>query len=253
MKSSYVSALELAPHCKIDMAMIDVEAGEFGYGGKVVAGPVNLAVHPREIVAIVGPSGCGKTTVLKTISGEVPLIRGAIRLEGQGQERSWLVRNLSRTLQNFPLLHWLTVEQNLQLAATMKGVHALDVDRVLSEFSALHLTKRYPNTLSGGERCRASLAQAAVTGPKVLLLDEPFTGLDLHVKEEIAQRLFSFAESHGTSIVFVTHDLYDAREYAKRVMVLNGSKPSTVSAVVDPGDHNAVNQIRAAMKRGEAQ
>ncbi len=213
-----------------------------------MAGPVDLTIDKREVVAIVGLSGCGKTTILKTISGEIPLIRGAVHLDGHAQKRDWLVKHLARTLQSFPLLHWLTVEGNLRLAAQIRGLlDGLDVDRVLSEFSALHLKERYPKNLSGGERCRASLAQAVLAEPKVLLLDEPFTGLDLHVKEEIAERLFSFAESHGTSILFVTHDLHDACEYATRVVVLSGQLPATINAVVDPRIEGSVALIRKAM------
>lgn len=170
-----------------------------------------------------------------------------MHLDAHAQEREWLVKHLARTLQSFPLLHWLTVEGNLRLAANIRGLGGLDVDRVLSEFSALHLKERYPKNLSGGERCRASLAQAVLAEPKVLLLDEPFTGLDLHVKEEIAERLFSFAETHGTSILFVTHDLYDACEYAKRVVVLSGRSPAIINAVVDPRVEGSVALIRKAM------
>lgn len=227
--------------------MIEIQKAEFGYPGVVVAGPIDLSVAEKEIVAIVGPSGCGKTTILRTISGETPLLYGTVRLDGGEQDRGWRVRHLARTLQSFPLFHWLTVEENLRLAAQVRQAGYVDVDQVLSEFSALHLKHKFPKVLSGGERCRASLAQAVLSQPKVLLLDEPFTGLDLHVKEEIAQRLFSFADSHKTSIVFVTHDLHDACEYAKRVVVLNGTTPATISTVVNPRDQSSHTLIRNAM------
>jgi len=231
--------------------MIEVEAALIGHLAQLVAGPIDLSVRQGEIVAIVGPSGCGKTTLLKTISGEIPLLDGSLLIEGQSRPRPWLVTHLSRTLQSFPLLHWLTVEQNLGMAARMKGVDALDIEGVLGEFSALHLKTRYPKTLSGGERCRASLAQAVISRPRILLLDEPFTGLDLQVKEDIAEHLFSFARSHDTAIIFVTHDLFDACGYAQRVIVLTGRRPAKVGAVVDPADADALRQIRQAMRGGD--
>lgn len=227
--------------------MISIKGTLFGYPGCPIAGPIDLTIEQREIVAIVGPSGCGKTTILRTLSGELAPLEGSIQLDGRAQDREWLIRHLARTLQNFPLLHWLTVEENLRLASGIRGVNDLDVDRVLSDFSALHLKGRYPKGLSGGERCRASLAQAALAEPRVLLLDEPFTGLDLHVKEEIAQRLFSFAASHQTGILFVTHDLHDACAYAKRVVVLGGKSPFVIRAVVETRHEGALASIRASM------
>lgn len=227
---------------------IEFLATEIGYVGNTVLGPLDFSVNASEIVAVVGPSGCGKTTLLKAISGEVPIRSGAIQIDGANRNRAWLVEHLARTIQSFPLLHWLTVEENLMMAAKMKKGDPSRISTVLQEFSACHLRSRYPRTLSGGERCRASLAQAAIFKPKVLLLDEPFTGLDLHVKEDIAQHLFSFAQNYGTSIIFVTHELYDACEYAQRVVVLTGNKPALIKKIVNPSDEDAVQQIRRAIK-----
>lgn len=227
--------------------MIEIEKGIFGYANKVIADSVDLSVAPKEVIAIVGLSGCGKTTILKTISGSLPLIGGKIRLDGSERDRVWLSQHLSRTLQNFPLLHWLSVEGNLKLACKVRNIRNLDLDAVLVEFSASHLKHRFPKTLSGGERCRASLAQAVITKPKVLLLDEPFSGLDLNIKEEIASYLFSFAEMYGTSVIFVTHDLHDACGYANRVIVLGNSSLTTVKAIIDPKEGNAISLIRKYM------
>lgn len=231
--------------------MIEIEDAVFGYADVAVAGPISLKVSPKEVVAFVGPSGCGKTTILKTISGNLPLAGGQILLDSQKQNRLWLSQHLSRTLQNFPLFHWLTVEKNLRLACKVRKISGIDIDQVLNEFSALHLKDRYPTTLSGGECCRASLAQAMVTKPKVVLLDEPFSGLDLHVKEEIAEYLFSFARTHHSSVVFVTHDLHDACEYAKQVIVLGGKQPATIKSIIDPHQEDALRLIRQHMLSDE--
>lgn len=227
--------------------MIAIENGIFGYSGRVVAEGINLEIDPKEIVAIVGPSGCGKTTILKTVAGSLPLMGGRILLDGQERDRHWLTQHLSRTLQNFPLLHWLSVEGNLKLLCKVRDITDIDFDNVLGEFSALHLKHKYPKTLSGGERCRASLAQAVITKPKVLLLDEPFSGLDLQVKEEIAKYLFSFANMNGSSVIFVTHDLHDACEYASRVVVLGGNSKTFIRAVVNPKESNSIALIRQHM------
>ena len=102
--------------------MIEIENAVFGYADVAVAGPISLKVSPKEVVAFVGPSGCGKTTILKTISGNLPLAGGQILLDSQKQNRLWLSQHLSRTLQNFPLFHWLTVEKNLRLACKVRKI-----------------------------------------------------------------------------------------------------------------------------------
>lgn len=229
--------------------MIRIEAGVVGYAHTAIIGPIDLTVDRREVIAIVGPSGCGKTTLLRAISGDLSFSSGQMLIDGLQRDRAWASIYVARTLQNFPLLHWLTVEQNLLLAAKIKGITNLSVDDILIEFAALHLKTRYPKMLSGGERCRASLAQAVVSYPKVLLLDEPFTGLDLNVKEEIANHLFSFAQSHQSAIVFVTHDVYDACQYAHKVVVLNRRHPSTIIEVIDASAAQSIDLVRAAMKR----
>ena len=226
---------------------LEIVGGMLGYDGVAVAGPIDLVIKEPRVVALVGRSGCGKTTLLKSISGELPLLDGTIRLRGSRRERSWCVKHVARTLQHFPLLHWKTVEGNLRLAARIRRVDDLDVERVLRDFSALHLKEKYPQELSGGERCRASLAQAALTHPAVLLLDEPFTGLDLNVKEEVADRFFSLERSHGTLLLYVTHDLDDARRYSNHVVVLGGTPSARGHAISDPSAPDAEAQMRRAM------
>ena len=224
--------------------MIEIQKSVFGYPGVPLFTSFDLTIMDREVVAVVGRSGVGKTTILKTISGEIPLLSGKVLLDGESRDSAWLARHVSRTLQSFPLLHWLTVLQNLELSARLRGVDGVDLQHVLKEFAADHIQDRYPKGLSGGERCRASLAQAALIEPRALLLDEPFNGLDLYVKEEIAQRLFSFTEKFGSSIIFVTHDLYDACVYADKVVVLEGKHPARIGGVVDTSSPDSQAQVR---------
>ena len=187
-----------------------------------------LDVAPGEIVALVGRSGCGKTTLLSCLSGQFAARAGGFTLDGAPGGDGLRSTFVSRTLQGAPLFHWLTVRGNLRLAAQVRGVEAPDFDTILERFSAGRLADRYPTTLSGGERCRASLSQALLGDPRLLLLDEPFTGLDTIVKQSVAGHLFDHARDSGAAIVFVTHDLNDAVEFSDRVVVLAGERPATI-------------------------
>jgi ABC-type nitrate/sulfonate/bicarbonate transport system ATPase subunit len=202
-----------------------------GYEQKVVAFIDSLAVTTAEVVALIGPSGCGKSTLLATISGAMPSISGAIQIMGAPRTVEWRMQNVSRTLQNFPLLHWLTVKENLTLAAKIRGVAIQDVEGLLGLFQASHLAGKFPKTLSGGERCRASLAQALVSPPALLLLDEPFSGLDVAVKEQVANAVFNLVKERGIPVLYVTHDLLDACAFSNRIVILNKGTPTKVGGV----------------------
>jgi NitT/TauT family transport system ATP-binding protein len=151
-------------------------------------------------------------------------------------------------LQAFPLLHWLTVRQNLKLACRIRGVSPSQADEILLQLSASHLADLYPKQLSGGERCRASIAESVVGSPKLLLLDEPFTGLDLLVKEEVAQAMFNFAARNSISVILVTHDLEDATRFSDRVIVLGKNPITQIVADIPTARPNAAAAVEAALR-----
>ena len=208
-----------------------------------------LEVQPGEVIAIIGRSGCGKTTLLSCLSGHFPITSGefflAGELRGYGLRRTFV----SRTLQGAPLLHWLSVKGNLRLAARIRKVYRPDYDAILASFAAETLAHCFPSTLSGGERCRASLSQALLGDPRLLLLDEPFTGLDSIVKQFVAGNLFRLARASGAGIIFVTHDLHDAVEFSDRVIVIGGSQSATVVGELMASAPQAVEVIRDLLER----
>ena len=205
----------------------------------------SLCISRSEVVAIVGPSGSGKSTLLSTIAGALKPISGTLKILGEQHTEDWRLKNTARTLQNFPLLHWLTVGGNLRLAARTRGFKLTDAKEILTQFHAEHLEHRYVTQLSGGERCRASIAQAivAANNPAVVLLDEPFTGLDFRMKSEAANTLFEFAEFQKTPVLFVTHDLVDAKAYSDRIIVLQHGTPTTIGMECSADAPNALEQI----------
>jgi NitT/TauT family transport system ATP-binding protein len=226
-----------------------ISRASFGYAAEPIVEIEKLEVHSHEVIALVGPSGCGKTTVLSTIAGIRDPIAGSLEILGSARAARWRAQNTARTVQSFPLFHWLTVRRNLELACRIRGMPVHHVDGLLQQFSASHLANRYPRGLSGGERCRASLAQAAVANPKLALLDEPFTGLDTLVKEDVAASLFAFAKDNRIAVLLVTHDLNDAVSYSQRVLVLGGRPVARVLAEVNSSDGSALETIHQLLRR----
>lgn len=222
---------------------------ECGYQGRVIVTVPELEVADREILALVGRSGGGKSTLLATLAGAIPPLSGEILLNGRIADTDLLKRKVARTLQAFPLLHWKTVGGNLKLAARIRGVALESAVETLGRFSAAHLVDRFPKELSGGERARASLAQASVSQPSLLLLDEPLTGLDPIVREDVAKALFDFAHQAGCAVILVTHDLLDATRFANRVIALRPTQDfSMADCIVPTGAKNALETISAGLR-----
>lgn len=217
-----------------------------GYGGEPVVEIEALDVLGGAVVALLGSSGAGKTTALKAIAGAIPPMRGDILIDGHAYGETGRVRRTARTLQNFPLLHWLSVRGNLLLAARIRGVTLVDPLPALRKFHADHLVDRMPKELSGGERCRASLSNAIVgtSHLRVLCLDEPFAGLDAATKGEVAQSLLDFVREQRCAALFVTHDLHDASEFADEAVVLSGYRPSRISGRVQSMREPAERRMR---------
>lgn len=213
-----------------------------GFDGRELLEIEHLEVAESEVVALVGVSGIGKTTLLTCLTGDMEPIRGtySVRPRDHRDARGHAVR----TLQSFPLLNWRTVGENLNLSAKVQGIREISIDETLARFSALPLRHRYPESLSGGERCRASLCQALVSSPDLLLLDEPFNGLDFLVKTDIASHLFEWARVNRAAVLYVTHDLYDAATMADRVVVLSKGSPAKVFADFDSDGVNTVEKIK---------
>lgn len=244
-RTSVVEARNQGPPVEPLVAIRDVS---FGHGRKIVIHLDQLDVCSGEVVAIVGPSGSGKTSVLATLAGMIEPLKGEILFNGRVQPANWRAQHTAFTLQSFPLFHWLTVMGNLRLACRIRGVDASGLMEVLKEFSADHLADRYPLTLSGGERCRASLSQAVVAHPSLMLLDEPFTGLDNLVKQAVSDSVFRFAEERKVAVILVTHDLYDACEFAHKVVVLANGDVTRIRTQIDTSRPDAILAVRDALR-----
>lgn len=185
---------------------------------------IDLEIEAGEFVSILGHSGCGKSTLLKVVAGFVKPTRGSVWVDGSPVEGPRADHMF--VFQEGALFPWLTILKNVSLALnSVKGrSERLDKARQYLELVSLEAFEDYyPHMLSGGMRQRAELARALAAQPGVLLVDEPFSGLDhltrLQMREEILYLHMMLAQ---TTILFVTHDIDEALQLSDRVVVMNG-------------------------------
>ncbi|TVQ99635.1 MAG: ABC transporter ATP-binding protein [Spirochaetaceae bacterium] len=186
---------------------------------------VSLSVEPGELVALLGPSGCGKTTLLKLIAGLLSPDRGTIRF---GDREVTAVpaerRDAVMVFQNHLLFPFMNVSRNIAFGLTMRkrpsAEIAGEVRRMIALMRLEGLESRMPSQLSGGQRQRVALARALVVRPQVLLLDEPFSSLDAHLRDEMRELVLSLKQRLDVTIIFVTHDQEEAVLLADRIALL---------------------------------
>jgi NitT/TauT family transport system ATP-binding protein len=198
---------------------------------------LDLTVNSGEFVAVVGPTGCGKSTTLSLVSGLEPTSAGEVLVHGRPVDG--IPDGVGYMFQNDAVLPWRSVLDNVATGPRYRGASrraarekARDwVDRVgLGGFESY-----YPHQLSGGMRKRVALAQTLVNEPSILLMDEPFSSLDVQTRglmQDELLRLWSGGTERGAAVVFVTHDLEEAVALGDRVVVMTAG-PATVKASFD--------------------
>jgi len=198
----------------------------------VVLEHVNMAVQENEFVCIIGPSGCGKSTLLRIIIGLVQPSEGAVYYKGRPVQG--VCGEMAFVFQNFALFPWLTVYENVQLG--LEGKPLSKEERRERALRAIRLVglegfeEAYPRELSGGMKQRVGLARALVSDPEVLLMDEPFSSLDVltasHLREEVLD-LWEDRSRPPSSILMVTHNIMEAVYMADRILVMT-PRPGTI-------------------------
>jgi NitT/TauT family transport system ATP-binding protein len=195
---------------------------------------INLALRENEIVALLGKSGSGKSTLLRMIAGLLMPTEGEVSYRGKPVRKP--LQGVSMVFQSFALLPWLTVLENVELGLEAQGVsreekrqraiQAIDIIGLDGFESAL------PRELSGGMRQRVGFARALVVNPDVLLMDEPFSALDVLTSENLKSDLLALWQEHKTNtnaILLVTHNIDEAIMLADRIIIL-GSNPGNIQA-----------------------
>lgn len=202
-----------------------------GYGEHQVVEGVHFSLKRGEIGCLLGPSGCGKTTVLRSIAGFVPLKSGEIHvnqrlLSSQHHSVPPEKRNLGMVYQDYALFPHLTVEQNVCFG--LKKQKPEQRRALCSELLELIQLQGYehhqPSQLSGGQQQRVALARSLAVNPDILLLDEPFSGLDVELRRELSCNVRSILKDRGTTALLVTHDQEEAFAVADKVGVMKFGK-----------------------------
>jgi NitT/TauT family transport system ATP-binding protein len=197
---------------------------------------IDVRVRQGEIVALLGRSGSGKSTLLRCIAGLIPPTDGVVLY----RERPFVGTNpgAGMVFQTFALLPWLTVQQNVELGLEARGMHPAErAERALGAIDLIGLDgfeSAYPKELSGGMRQRVGFARALVTEPDILLMDEPFSALDILTAENLRTELLELwagGEFPTQAILIVTHNIEEAVLFADRVIVL-GTNPGTIKAEI---------------------
>jgi spermidine/putrescine transport system ATP-binding protein len=196
------------------------------FGGAIALSDIALDVGPAEFIALLGPSGCGKTTLLRCIAGFLTPETGAIRIAGEDVTAHPPYRRpLNTVFQNYALFPHMSVAENVAYGPRRQGVAGAEAkDRAADALALVGLAdfgERYPRQLSGGQQQRVALARAIVNKPKLLLLDEPLSALDLKLRKRVQIELKHLQEKLGIAFVFVTHDQEEAMTMADRVVVMN--------------------------------
>jgi ABC-type nitrate/sulfonate/bicarbonate transport system ATPase subunit len=194
----------------------------FQYDGRAIMRDVSFAIRPGELVAVLGPSGCGKTTILNMVAGFLQPSEGAAIIDGQeitgpGPDRGVV-------FQAAALYDWMTVADNISFSLRCARRPKKERRQVALEMAALvNLTgfeDSYPYQLSGGMRQRVGLARVLAAKPKVMLMDEPFSALDVQTREALQEEVLRIRDRTGCTILFVTHSIDEAVFLGDRIFLL---------------------------------
>jgi NitT/TauT family transport system ATP-binding protein len=215
---------------------------------------LDLTVAPGEFCAVVGPTGCGKSTTLALVSGLEPPSEGEVKVFGEPV--NGIAEGIGYVFQSDAVFPWKTVLENVAAGPRYRGASNRDArERARDWLSRVGLTgfeDRYPYQLSGGMRKRVALAQSLINGPRILLMDEPFSALDVQTRSLMENELLGLWAASSASVVFVTHDLEEAISLSDRVFVITAG-PGTVKSnyKVDLPRPRNVAEIRFEPRFGE--
>jgi NitT/TauT family transport system ATP-binding protein len=189
---------------------------------------VTLTVSEGSFLSIVGPSGCGKSTLLNVIAGLIPATEGRVFI--YGEPLHGINRRAAYMFQQDALLPWKTVLDNIMLGLTLRGMSRAKAESLarswVTRVGLSGFADAFPYQLSGGMRKRVAMAQCWIVEPDLLLMDEPFSALDIHTRQLMESELLRLWSDSRQTVVFVTHDLDEAIALSDEVVVLSAGPGS---------------------------
>ncbi len=214
------------------MPGLTFESVSHRYGAVLAVDSVDLAVRPGETICLLGPSGCGKSTLLRLAAGLEGIQAGRITIGGQTVAAAGELpqippeaRGVGLVFQDYALFPHLTVMENIRYGLPGNRAEGdARSRRVLADLGMSDLAERYPHALSGGQQQRVALLRALAPKPRVMLLDEPFSTLDEHLRHEVRMETMSLLAGSGALTVLVTHDAEEAMLLGDRIVVMRDGR-----------------------------
>jgi iron(III) transport system ATP-binding protein len=213
------------------MPLLKVEEISAGYGTEVVIDALSFQVNRGEIVSLLGASGCGKTPALRTVAGFEPIRQGEIRIDHKLVSSPTLTvppeqRSIGMVFQDYALFPHLTIRDNIGFGLRKKPAvdRRVQVNHLLEATGLDGMADRYPHELSGGQQQRVALARALAPRPTLLLMDEPFSNLDVELRERLSTEVRDLLKAEGISGILVTHDQHEAFAVSDKVGVMHGGR-----------------------------
>ncbi len=213
-----------------DIPRLEIKDIRRSFGGRAVVDGVSLRIMPGQVTCLLGPSGCGKSTTLRMIAGVEMQDSGTIHVDGElicdtvyrvPPER----RGIGLMFQDFALFPHLSVADNVSFGLSgAKAEKRARVEELLARVDLLRFIDSYPHQLSGGEQQRVALARALAPRPRIMLMDEPFSGLDNRLRDGIRDETLDILREQDTAVLLVTHEPEEAMRMADEIALMRGGR-----------------------------
>ncbi|GHU90881.1 ABC transporter ATP-binding protein [Bacteroidia bacterium] len=219
-------------------AFAQIKNLHISFGDNQIIEDFNLSINHGEIYSIIGPSGCGKSSLLKAIGGIIKPEQGEILIRDERQQNFTILdpryNSIGYIPQHYGLLDWLKVKDNISIGEKIKGVSNPNRDEIIRILGIEDLLNRFPKSLSGGQRQRVALARAWILKPDLLLMDEPFSALDTFTAETSKRLFLNLWKRHKITTFFVTHNIQEAVEMGKYIIILSERPARIVEIIQNP-------------------